>query len=968
MTTDWQRVRQLIESALAHPAAERAAFVESECGEDEDLRARVLALLEEDDADDDYMAPPGGMIFGAADSTQQDPAQMLPRRLGPWELRRELGTGGMGSVYLAVRADGQFQRQVAIKLIRTGMDQGEMVARFHRERQVLANLNHPGIARMLDAGVSEDGRPFLVMEFVEGVPIDRHCDESRLSSEERVVLFRKVCEAVNHAHQNLVVHRDLKPNNILVTSNGEPKLLDFGIAKILDPEKAAGVEVTQELMNFMTPAYASPEQIRNRNITTSSDIYSLGVVLYQLLTGHLPLDLGTRTPAEIEHAVCEVDPPKPSTVVRRTREAPATSRSQTTTHITPELVSGQRLTTPRGLVRVLSGDLDSIVLMAMRKELHRRYGSVAELSQDLGRYLARLPVVAQPDTALYRSGKFVRRNKIMVAASIVVLGSLTGGLVVARDALIAESEQRGIAEQHAERLGALAQDLEREKTIAEDGAERMRILAQELEQEKGIAQQRLEDVRSFSTSLIFDVAKKIVVLEGAGPAVQALCEMGIRFLDKLHREAGDDTKLLRSLAIAYSRLGQIQSWNVGTRSGGNAAQFALASLEKGVELAAHARDLEPQDPRNAYAYSSCLITTGRVMEALWRSDEAEGCFREAVEVCDAAIGPLEAPLIGHLFCWWDSLARLSRNLEFQLRFDEADELADPAGAVLERMQARWPEFPAVRSAAALYSQWLSRIELQRGDPQLGVDHAQRAVDLQEAFVQDRPEPNELRMLWKMRLDLVAANGSTDDAQAQIDVVLGAQQYLERAAAADPANVQTRFDLMAALSHLSSLHVKAGDLVKAREAATAAADWARRELQNNAEDSTARFLLAGALLQGSDVERRAEDLVYAQDLATEARILVEAATRRIEERYSAAQMLWNCYGALGRVFLAIAQSSDSSIAARQSSIARAQEWFNKALAALDERSKLGPLTASDRRNEERLRTDLRQAEALGMAFD
>ncbi|MFT7479799.1 MAG: serine/threonine protein kinase/tetratricopeptide (TPR) repeat protein [Gammaproteobacteria bacterium] len=965
MTSDWQRVRKLVEDALSHPTTERAAFVESECGADEALRVRVLALLAQDDADDDYMAPPGGMIFGAADPPQQGNNQGLPRRLGPWELRRELGTGGMGSVYLAVRADGQFQRQVAIKLIRTGMDHGEMIARFHRERQVLANLDHPGIARMLDAGLSADGRPYLVMEFVEGIPIDRYCDENRLSPEERVELFRQVCDAVQHAHQNLVVHRDLKPNNILVTSSGEPKLLDFGIAKILDPEKAAGVEMTQGVMHFMTPAYASPEQIRNRTVTTASDVYSLGVVLYRLLTGHLPLDLGTGTPAEIERVVCEVDPPKPSTVVTRTREASSTSHRPTTTRITPEFVSGQRLTTPRGLVRALSGDLDSIIMMAMRKELHRRYGSVAELSQDLRRFLGHLPVVAQPDTAVYRGVKFVRRNKFMVATALVVVGSLTGGLVVARKAQVAESAQRSLAEEHAQRLSVLAEDLEREKTVAEDRAERMRILAQELEQEKGIAQRRLEDIRSFSTSLIFDVAQKIVHLEGAAPAVKALCQTGIQFLDKLHRDVGDDTELLRELAVAYSRLGQVQSWGTQARSGNNGA---LVSLDKGLDLAAQACEIDVEDPRNAFAYSTCLNTKGLVMEGLWRSDEAEGCFREAVEVCEAVIGPVESPLIGHVFCWWDALERLSRNLEFQLRFDEADELVDPAGIVLEKMQARWPEFPAVRSAAVSFARWQSRIELQRGDSQLGLDHAQRAVDLQEAYVRDRPHPAEWRILWKMRLDQIAAQGSTEDAQAQIEVALGAQQYFEGAIAADPANLQSRFDLMTALHRISSLHVEAGDLARAREAATAAADWARRELQANAEDSTARFLLAGALLQGTEVERRAGDLIQAQDLATEARILVESAAGRREERHSAAQMLWTCYGTLGRVFLSMAESPNGSAAARRSSITRAKAWFEKSLVAFDERSKLGPLTASERRKGDRLRAELKQAEALEMEFD
>ena len=352
---DWSRVRALLEQALERSPDERAAFVTDACDGDAALRERVLRLLARDAEPEDALDPP--------DAAQLSVLTAEGARIGPYELRREIGSGGMGTVHLAVRVDGEFRRRVAIKLLRAGRETDELLERFRRERQVLANLDHPGIARLIDGGRTEQGAPYLVMEYVEGAPLDEYCEQQRLGVAERVALFRKVCDAVHSAHTGLVVHRDLKPSNVLVTPDGEPKLLDFGIAKVLDAEKrSAAPEVTRAVMPFMTPAFASPEQVRGEAVTTASDVYSLSVILYRLLSGALPHQLTTTSsPAEIERIVCDEEPPRPSRVA------------------------------PPELRRELSGDLDRIVMMGLRKEPRRRYASAAALSEDLRRVLAGLP-------------------------------------------------------------------------------------------------------------------------------------------------------------------------------------------------------------------------------------------------------------------------------------------------------------------------------------------------------------------------------------------------------------------------------------------------------------------------------------------------------------------------------------------------------------------------------------------------
>ena len=397
----WQQVKAVLDGALERTGAERMAFLAATCQGDEELRNEVDSLLASEAKAEDFIETP---IFRIWKEDEKPLAE--GQRIGAYRIVREAGRGGMGAVYLAERADEEFRRQAAIKLVRRGMDTDEIVRRFRAERQILANLDHPNVARLLDAGTTEDGRPYFVMEWVEGRPIDEYCDAHQLPTRERLELFRKVCSAVHFAHQNLVVHRDLKPGNILVTAEGEPKLLDFGIAKLLASEQEPFTALTRVGLRPMTPEFASPEQVRGEAITTASDVYALGVLLYVLLTGHSPYKPAAGDPQGLARAICETSPPRPSSVIGRMKEVDR----------------------PDGpaLRRRLVGDLDNIVLMAMKKEPQRRYASVDQLSNDIGRHLQGLPVAARKDTVGYRAAKFVGRHKLGVGLAAAVLLLIVG--------------------------------------------------------------------------------------------------------------------------------------------------------------------------------------------------------------------------------------------------------------------------------------------------------------------------------------------------------------------------------------------------------------------------------------------------------------------------------------------------------------------------------------------------------------
>ncbi len=411
----WERTKKVFQQAVELPPDARDEYLHRACGGDRDLRAEVDSLLRADAGPAPWFAEP--VFEAAAGLLGRDPDLVgNEERIGPYRVLREIGRGGMGTVYLAVRADDEFQQQVAIKLLKRGMDSDELLRRFRQERQILASLDHPNIARLLDGGATPQGRPYFIMEYVEGTPIDAFCDRADLGLVERIALFRQICSAVGHAHRNLVVHRDLKPTNILVTAEGAPKLLDFGVAKLLGSDHVPRLmTATAAGPGPMTPEYASPEQVRGEVITTASDVYSLGVLLYLLLTGGLPYRFESRRPRDIERTILEQAPEKPSQ--RLGRDSPERGRA-----------AGRRGLLGSRRAR-FSRELDNIVLMALHKDPGRRYGSVEALDDDLRRCLEGLPVVASGDSLGYRMSKLLGRHKAAVAAALLVLASLIAGIV-----------------------------------------------------------------------------------------------------------------------------------------------------------------------------------------------------------------------------------------------------------------------------------------------------------------------------------------------------------------------------------------------------------------------------------------------------------------------------------------------------------------------------------------------------------
>jgi serine/threonine-protein kinase len=400
--------------------------VEEACQGDTGLYAEVIALLV-NDRPDEFLEPTNASCTTVPDHEEIDP--FVGRHVGPYEITRRIGQGGMGNVYLGVRTE-DYATQVAIKLVRRGMDSELVLSRFHDEMRFQAALGkHPNIARMIDAGETKDGLPYYVMEYVEGERIDRWCDRNRLSLPRRLALFRDVCSAVQFAHQNTVLHRDLKPNNILVTKEGRPILIDFGIAKLLDDAADASTpERTLTGMQALTPEYASPEQVRGERLTTASDVYSLGVILFELLTGRRPYRVLALTPLQIAQAISEVVPIKPSEAVAR-HTTIGTSRADPESDAARAKIALARDTTPGRLSHALRGDLDRIVLMALHKEPDRRYASAEQLSADIDRHLRGLPVLAHKDSFSYRCQKFIRRNRTAVALAGLMIASLLGGII-----------------------------------------------------------------------------------------------------------------------------------------------------------------------------------------------------------------------------------------------------------------------------------------------------------------------------------------------------------------------------------------------------------------------------------------------------------------------------------------------------------------------------------------------------------
>jgi non-specific serine/threonine protein kinase/serine/threonine-protein kinase len=545
MTLDWQRVKAVFQDALVRPADARGPFLDDACGGDAALRREVDSLLA-------AHADAGGFLSAPAIEVSATPASEpeMPDRIGPYRVLGLIARGGMGAVYRAVRDDDAFEKTVALKLVRGGHSPELLERRFRQERRILARLQHPNIATILDGGATGQGHPYLVMEYVEGEPIDRWCDARGLRTRDRLALMARVCGAVHYAHQSLVVHRDLKPQNILVTADGQPKLLDFGIAKLLADDTGPDGLPTATIVPMMTPEYASPEQVRGEPVTTLSDVYSLGVVLYELLCGQRPYTIQGRSLEDIVRAVAVTEPAAPSVAAARTTRGSSPASE-------------------------LRGDLDTIVLKALRKEPQRRYQSAQELAEDLERHLAGLTVRARRDTLRYRAGKFVARNRVAVIAVALVAASLVGGL-------FATLRQARIAEANRAR-----------------------------------AERRFADVRRLAGSFLFEFHDAIQGLPGATPARALVVKRALEYLDGLSQEAGDDVPLRRELAAAYQRVADVQGNPYGPNLGDTAGAIASSRKEVAIReaLAAGADRQEALDLVAAYRRLGLLEDEGGQTEA-----------------------------------------------------------------------------------------------------------------------------------------------------------------------------------------------------------------------------------------------------------------------------------------------------------------------------------------------------------------
>jgi Tol biopolymer transport system component/serine/threonine protein kinase len=455
----WQRVKDVLGTCLGLAASERAAYLDSACGDDAEVRAEVESLMASYDEADDVLERP----LHPAD----DRDLLAGRTAGEYRLVREIGEGGMSRVYLAERTGPGEPRQAAIKVIKRGMDYEFVLRRFRHERRIMGALDHPNIAKLIGGGSTEEGIPYFVIEHIPGLAIDRYCDEKRLTVRARLELFLTVCAAVSYAHERGVVHRDIKPGNILITPEGVPKLLDFGIAKVVDPSHwTLSFDMTASVLRLMTPEYASPEQVKGEYIFEPTDIYSLGVLLYEMLTGHHPYQKRSGAAHELARAICEEEPARPSSMAMH-REEVSRLASGAPVLVTPEEVSEFRHTQPGELRKSLAGDLDNIVLMALRKEPRRRYASVREMAEDIRRHLDGRPTTARKDGVPYRTGKMIGRHRKGMMAAVAIPALVLLGIGAWRWAGLRE----GVAEEGAPRVRPLTTlpGNERQPAFSPDG-------------------------------------------------------------------------------------------------------------------------------------------------------------------------------------------------------------------------------------------------------------------------------------------------------------------------------------------------------------------------------------------------------------------------------------------------------------------------------------------------------------------
>ena len=728
MTPDrWELVSEILEKTLALDMSEREEYLRAACAGDQEIRLEVESLLScHMEAGSRFLDSPIAMPSLGLVSEQR-----VGRRIGPYLVEELIGHGGMGEVFAAVRADGEFEKRVAIKLVRNGYGNESVLERFRQERRILATLVHPNIAQLLDGGTTEDGTPYLVMELVEGERIDSYCNDHALSVTERLRLFLRACSAVRYAHQHLVVHRDIKPGNIFVTADGEPKLLDFGIAKIVG--ESGNTEATA--FRPMTPEFASPEQIRGEPITTASDVYSLGVVLYQLLTGRSPYLTKTNSAHELSRAITDTEPELPSVLVQRRDENESAD-------------AGIPEGSPLKLQKRLRGDLDYILLKALRKEPQRRYESVEQFAEDIRRHLEGLPVYARAGTWSYHAAKFIRRHRFGVIAAGLVTASLAAGL-------IATVHEARIAEANRQR-----------------------------------AERRFNDVRTLANSLIFEVHDSIRQLPGATAARKVIVERAQQYLDRLAQESHTDPSLLRDLAVAYGKLAKVQGDSMDANLGDSSQ--ASKDYRKAVDLLTQADSLEHNnlatEKELATAYMNLSVALGRTGDRQAGKVYAE----RAVQLLESLVQkhPDDRQLQSSLGTAYERLG-----MGFANENDLPGALTYYQKSLAMYIRAVTDNNAHEQSLISFGHKHVGSVLFAQNKVQEALEHYHAALAIDQAIL-DR-EPQNLQF----RYNITYTYGDTGLMLMKTGDLSGALENLERAkkireerAAADPNDVRTRYGL------------------------------------------------------------------------------------------------------------------------------------------------------------------------------
>ena len=919
MDDTWQRADRIFDAALDRPAVERAAFLDEACAGDGALRVLVERLLAEAETLDAFMTPAGALEGAVARSltlaTDEGDTPAAGTSVGRYRLGPELGRGGMAVVYLAERADGLYEQKVAVKLVKRGSDTDEVLRRFEQERRILASLTHPGIARILDGGAAADGRPYFAMEHVEGRPIDAWCDERRLGIAERLRLFVRAARAVEHAHHNLVVHRDLKPSNILVTPEGHPKLLDFGIAKLL--EDAGASDITAWDVRVLTPAYASPEQLRGEPVATASDVYQLGLLLYILLTGLHPYRGARDSAAALTRAILEEDPPRPSLAVAGGGDERSARDRALARGLTPEKLG-----------RALAGDLDTIVLAALRKDPEQRYGDVGQLVDDVERHLRFEPVRARRAGPAYHVERFVRRHWLLVTVAGLGLAGLSIGLVVA------------------------AREARR-------------------------AEHRFQEVRRLARAMIFDLDERIAPLPGSTPARQYVVATSLTYLDGLLAEAGDDPGLRRELAEAYERVGDVQghprSANLGQ------PQAALHSYERALALRTQLD--APASDDDARALARLRTRIADVLEAEGRLDEARASLDAALATLrPLATGPAPGPhdrrlLVEALTSLGivhargnDATAALATHREAlaaaeawsrtdatpsargalamaearaaNALMEQGDVDAGLAGhrhavSVLDELARTSPTDTGLRRDLRIALSWLGNVQgvpgfLNAGDTAGAIESYRRVLELSRALTDVDPRDARARLDWLnacWRLASVLSESAPAESIALVEQALAALAAL-REDAPDSFDLERReAALRVALADaLAGAEQHARALAVLREAGLTADKLEARA----PADVGVRALRRSVLRREADLLRRTGEAVAARDKGERALALAEAWARDKPRDPYALWALADSYATLGRIALGLAQEPRRPPASRRDEARAAEAWFRRSL--------------------------------------